>query len=183
MVSRSHVAGKRGVGPREIVVVGSSWAVSSPAVVEAAEDVKTLAVDIEVEDHHNEEVHQAEQQHSLADPLQGPAQHQPAHGQSHSARSATRIRSTSPLLSTGPSCTAVYQYHLWIQIKWEESHITISLLGEMNKGNSKNVLRIDALWSYSGLLCLDVLYCQKQLLFKQTLIILILCQSSFSILC
>lgn len=126
MVGRSHVAGKGGVGPREIVVVvGSSWAVSSPAVVKAAEDVETLAVDIEVEDHHNEEVHQAEQQHSLADPLQGPAQHQPAHGQSHAARSATRIRSTSPLLSAGPSCAAVYQNHLWIQVKQEENEITL----------------------------------------------------------
>lgn len=112
MVSCGQVARKGSVGPSTgeiIVVVGSSGAVRSTAIVEAAEDVETLAVDIEVEDHHDEEVHQAEQQHSLADPLQGPAQHQPAHGQSHTARSATRIRSTSPPRTAEPSWTAIKQ--------------------------------------------------------------------------
>ncbi len=88
--------------------MGSSWAVRSTTIVETAEDVEALAVDIEVEDHHDEEVHQAEQQHSLADPLQGPAQHQPAHGQSHTAHSTTRIWSTSLLRTAEPSRTAIY---------------------------------------------------------------------------
>ncbi len=112
MVGCGQVVCKGSVGPSAgeiiVVVVGSSWVVRSTAIVETAEDVEALAVDIEVEDHHDEEVHQAEQQHSLADPLQGPAQHQPAHGQSHTAHSATRIRSTSPLRTAEPSRTAIH---------------------------------------------------------------------------
>lgn len=50
------------------------------AVVEAAEEVEALGVDVQVEDHHDDEVEQAEQQHAFTDPLQGTAQHQPGHG-------------------------------------------------------------------------------------------------------
>lgn len=53
---------------------------SIAAVVEAAEDVKALRVDVEVQDHHDEEVEQAEQQDAFTDALQSPAQHQPGHG-------------------------------------------------------------------------------------------------------
>lgn len=127
MVSCGQVACKGSVGPSAgeiiVVVVGSSWAVRSTAIVETAEDVEALGVDIEVEDHHDEEVHQAEQQHSLADPLQGPAQHQPAHGQSHRARAATRIRSMSPLRTAEPSWTAISEYHL--QNKSEGNYIRL----------------------------------------------------------
>lgn len=136
MVSCGQVTCKSSVGPATgeviVVVVGSSWAVRSTAIVEAAEDVETLAVDIKVEDHHNEEVHQAEQQHSLANPLQGPAQHQPAHGQSHTARSATRIRSTSPLRAAEPSWTAIYKKHL--QNKREGSYITLLCIYDLTVG-------------------------------------------------
>lgn len=131
MVSCGQVACKGSVGPATgeviVVVVGSSWAVRSTAIVEAAEDVETLAVDIKVEDHHNEEVHQAEQQHSLANPLQGPAQHQPAHGQSHTARSATRIRSTSPLRAAEPSWTAIYKKTPTKQKRGELDHTPVHL--------------------------------------------------------
>lgn len=51
------------------------------AVVEAAEEVEVLGVNVKVEDHHDEEVEQAEQQDTLTDALQSPAQHQPGHGQ------------------------------------------------------------------------------------------------------
>lgn len=51
------------------------------AVVEATEEVKVLGVDVKVEDHHDEEVEQAEQQDTFTDALQSPAQHQPGHGQ------------------------------------------------------------------------------------------------------
>lgn len=50
------------------------------AVVEAAEDVEPLRVDVEVQDHHDDEVEQAEQQDAFTDALQSPAQHQPGHG-------------------------------------------------------------------------------------------------------
>lgn len=53
---------------------------SIAAVVEAAEDVEALRVDVEVQDHHDEEVEQAEQQDAFTDALQSPAQHQPGHG-------------------------------------------------------------------------------------------------------
>lgn len=49
-------------------------------IVEAAEQVEALRVDVEVQDHHDEEVEQAEQQDAFADALQSPAQHQPGHG-------------------------------------------------------------------------------------------------------
>lgn len=50
------------------------------SVVEAAEEVEALRVDVEVQDHHDEEVEQAEQQDAFTDALQSPAQHQPGHG-------------------------------------------------------------------------------------------------------
>lgn len=50
------------------------------SVVEAAEEVEPLRVDVEVQDHHDDEVEQAEQQDAFTDALQGPAQHQPGHG-------------------------------------------------------------------------------------------------------
>lgn len=50
------------------------------SVVEATEEVEALGVDVEVEDHHDEEVEQAEQQDTFTDALQSPAQHQPGHG-------------------------------------------------------------------------------------------------------
>lgn len=50
------------------------------AVVEAAEEVEALGVDVEVQDHHDEEVEQAQQQDAFADAFQSPAQHQPGHG-------------------------------------------------------------------------------------------------------
>lgn len=53
---------------------------SVAAVVEAAEEVEALRVDVEVQDHHDEEVEQAEQQDAFTDALQSPAQHQPGHG-------------------------------------------------------------------------------------------------------
>lgn len=70
--------------------------VGATPIVETAEDVKALAIDVKVEDHHDEEVHEAEQQHSLADPLQSAAQHQPAHCRGHAAPAATGIRSAAP---------------------------------------------------------------------------------------
>lgn len=51
------------------------------AIVEATEEVEVLGVDVKVEDHHDEEVEQAEQQDTFTDALQSPAQHQPGHGQ------------------------------------------------------------------------------------------------------
>ena len=53
---------------------------SVASVVEAAEEVEALRVDVEVQDHHDEEVEQAEQQDAFTDALQSPAQHQPGHG-------------------------------------------------------------------------------------------------------
>jgi len=53
---------------------------SIAAIVEAAEDVEALRVDVEVQDHHNEEMEQAEEQDGFADALQSAAQHQPGHG-------------------------------------------------------------------------------------------------------
>lgn len=53
---------------------------SVASIVEAAEEVKSLGVDVKVEDHHDEEVEQAEQQYSFTDALQSAAQHQPGHG-------------------------------------------------------------------------------------------------------
>lgn len=53
---------------------------SVAAVVEAAEEVEPLRVDVKVQNHHDEEVEQAEQQDTFADTLQSPAQHQPGHG-------------------------------------------------------------------------------------------------------
>lgn len=50
------------------------------SVVEATEEVEALRVNVEVEDHHDEEVEQAEQQDTFTDALQSPAQHQPGHG-------------------------------------------------------------------------------------------------------
>lgn len=50
------------------------------AVVKAAEEIKALRVDVKVQDHHDEEVEQAEQQDAFTNALQGPAQHQPGHG-------------------------------------------------------------------------------------------------------
>lgn len=50
------------------------------SIVEAAEEVETLGVHVEIQDHHNKEVEQAEQQHAFTDALQSPAQHQPGHG-------------------------------------------------------------------------------------------------------
>lgn len=51
------------------------------AVVEAAEEVEVLGVDVKVEDHHDDEVEQAKQEDTFTDALQSPAQHQPGHGQ------------------------------------------------------------------------------------------------------
>lgn len=62
--------------PRRGAIIPGSIA----PVVEAAEEVKTLGVDVEVQDHHDEEVEQAEQQDAFTDALQSPAQHQPGHG-------------------------------------------------------------------------------------------------------
>lgn len=53
---------------------------SVPAVVEAAKEVEALGVDVEVQDHHDEEVEQAQQQDAFTDAFQSPAQHQPGHG-------------------------------------------------------------------------------------------------------
>lgn len=53
---------------------------SIATIVEAAEEVEALGVDVEVQDHHDEEVEQAEQQDAFTDALQSPAQHQPGHG-------------------------------------------------------------------------------------------------------
>lgn len=53
---------------------------SIATVVEAAEEVEALGVDVEVQDHHDDEVEQAEQQHAFTDALQSPTQHQPGHG-------------------------------------------------------------------------------------------------------
>lgn len=53
---------------------------SVATVVEAAEEVEALGVDVKVQDHHDEEVEQAEQQDTFTDALQSPAQHQPGHG-------------------------------------------------------------------------------------------------------
>lgn len=50
------------------------------SIVEAAEEVEALRVDVKVQDHHDEEVEQAKQQDAFADALQSPAQHQPGHG-------------------------------------------------------------------------------------------------------
>lgn len=50
------------------------------SVVEATEKIEALGVDIEVQDHHDEEMEQAEQQHAFTDALQSPAHHQPGHG-------------------------------------------------------------------------------------------------------
>lgn len=100
LIGCGQEVGEGGVGPGGVVVVvvvGPSGVgargVGDASVVEAAEDIEALAVDIEVEDHHDEEVHQAQEQHTLADPLQGPAQHQPGHGRGRGRCSATGIRS------------------------------------------------------------------------------------------
>lgn len=53
---------------------------SIAAVVETAEEIEALRVDVEVQDHHDDEVEQAEQQDAFTDALQSPAQHQPGHG-------------------------------------------------------------------------------------------------------
>lgn len=53
---------------------------SVAAIVKATEEVEALRVHIEVQDHHDEEMEQAEQQHAFTDALQSPAQHQPGHG-------------------------------------------------------------------------------------------------------
>lgn len=50
-------------------------------IVEATEEVEALRVHIKVQDHHDEEVEQAEEQDTFTDALQSPAQHQPGHGQ------------------------------------------------------------------------------------------------------
>lgn len=63
--------------PRGVAAIPGAVA----AVVEATEEVEVLGVDVKVEDHHDEEVEQAEQQDTFADALQSPAQHQPGHGQ------------------------------------------------------------------------------------------------------
>lgn len=63
-------------GPRCRAVVPGPVA----SVVEAAEEVEALGVDVEVQDHHDEEVEQAQQQDAFADAFQSPAQHQPGHG-------------------------------------------------------------------------------------------------------
>ena len=108
LVSGGQEVGEGGVGPGGVVVVvvvgpGGTGGVGATAVVEAAEDVEALAVDVEVEDHHDDEVHQAQEQHALADPLQGPAQHQPGHGRGRGRCSATGIRQASnPCQSHGP---------------------------------------------------------------------------------
>lgn len=113
LVCGGQVAGVGGVGPAEVVVVVVSVAAGVAAVVEAAEDlVEALAVDVEVEDHHDDEVHQAEQQDSLADALQGPAQHQPSHGRACRPRcTAWGIHSVGPSPGPGLLHTGSH-YHL-----------------------------------------------------------------------
>lgn len=100
-----EIAREGGVGPGVVVVgmVRPARRVGAAAIVETAEDVKALAVDVKVEDHHDEEVHEAEQQHSLADPLQSTAQHQPAHCRGHAAPAATGIRSAAPTAALRPA--------------------------------------------------------------------------------
>lgn len=89
LLASGEVAGGGGVRSGYVVVVemvsarrrccaGISGAVAT--VVEAAEEVEALGVDVEVEDHHDEEVEQAQQQDAFADAFQSPAQHQPGHG-------------------------------------------------------------------------------------------------------
>ena len=85
-------ADQRAVGPGQVVEVKvvaarrrhRSAVVVAPgavaAVVESAEEVEALRVHVKVEDHHDDEVQQAEQQHAFADAFQGTAQHQPGHG-------------------------------------------------------------------------------------------------------
>lgn len=53
------------------------------AIIEAAEEVKSLRVDVKVQYHHNEEVEQTEQQDAFTNALQSPAQHKPGHGRGH----------------------------------------------------------------------------------------------------
>lgn len=67
-----------GSAPRRRSRAAVPGAVAS--VVEAAEEVEALGVDVEVQDHHDEEVEQAQQQHAFTDAFQSPAQHQPGHG-------------------------------------------------------------------------------------------------------
>lgn len=50
-------------------------------VIEATEEVEALRVHVKVQDHHDEEVEEAEEQDTFTDALQSPAQHQPGHGQ------------------------------------------------------------------------------------------------------
>lgn len=112
-----YIAGKGGIGPGAgVVVVGMvrpAWRIGAAAIVETAEDVKALAVDVKVEDHHDEEVYEAEQQHSFADPLQSAAQHQPAHCRGHAAPAATGIRSAVPPASLHLALPCLTSPHLW----------------------------------------------------------------------
>ena len=103
LVCGGQVATERSIGPGQVVV--EVMAAGAPSrgiasVVQAAEDVETLGVDVEVEDHHDEEVDQAEEQDRLADALQGPSQHQPRHGggrgRLRAPPTATGMRSVSP---------------------------------------------------------------------------------------
>lgn len=50
------------------------------SVVEAAEEVEALRVNVKVQNHHDEKVEQAQQQNAFTDALQSPAQHQSGHG-------------------------------------------------------------------------------------------------------
>jgi len=100
LLPRGQVAGQRRVGPGQVVIVIMVAAPrrsadvtpgSVAAVVEAAEEVEALRVDVEVQDHHDEEVEQAEQQDAFADALQGPAQHQPGHGRGRRPPASTAL--------------------------------------------------------------------------------------------
>lgn len=89
LFTRGEVAGYRCIGPGNVVIVIMMSAPSCSAnvipgsiapVVEATEEVEALCVYIKVQDHHDEEVEQAEEQDTFTDALQSPAQHQPGHG-------------------------------------------------------------------------------------------------------
>lgn len=89
LVTCGEVAGYRCIGPGNVVIVIMMSAPSCSAnvipgsiapVVEATEEVEALCVYIKVQDHHDEEVKQAEEQDTFTDALQSPSQHQPGHG-------------------------------------------------------------------------------------------------------
>lgn len=89
LLARGHVAGCRRVGTGKVVIVIMMTRPRRPtniipgsiaSIVEAAEEVEALRVHVKIQNHHDEEVEQAEEQDGLTDALQSPAQHQPGHG-------------------------------------------------------------------------------------------------------